>query len=196
LRFQKDKPYYKWEKIEGGELLNEWIFRPADDLCWIVGLENIFLKKSLRDTVRKISRQPDGRWLEGVFAAGTAPDGSLAVFTSELRSEKLSVNTYGPSGAPRVTIAIPDNWRFGPPAYDGEHVYILNEGDVFIFDAACKGIGRFSLRPETPSLEWAGPFLATKGKELWFVDRSDLTLHKFRIPKRPAGKRSNSKTEN
>ena len=168
-------------EIDLTSVSQDWYFKPAGTLCWVVGYEDVFLVKDLRSVVRKISRRADGMWLESPSTLGVAPDGSAAVLAAS-QSGEVSVNTYGPDGDPRATYVGPREWsNYGHVAYDGQCAYFRSENDVYVIRPDTGPIGCFRLPSEGAKDPWEGPFVAAQGKQLWFVDRERLTLHKFAV---------------
>ena len=55
-------------------------------------------------------------------------------------------------------------------------------------------IGSFRLPFDAAKNPWEGPFVATRGKQLWFVDSEGLTLHKYAIPPPISHRRPNPVT--
>jgi hypothetical protein len=120
-------------------------------------------------------------WLESPSTLGVAPDGSAAVLAAS-QSGEVSVNTYGPDGDPRATYVGPREWsNYGHVAYDGQCAYFRSENDVYVIRPDNGPIGCFRLPSEGAKDPWEGPFVAAQGKQMWFVDRERLTLHKFAV---------------
>jgi len=186
-----DKAYIHFDKslnrvgrvrIDLNDVCQDWYFQPFGPLGWVRGYEDVFLVKDLSSVVRKISRRADGRWLEGPSSLGVAPDGSVAVLARS-RSGEVSVNTYCPTGDPRVTYVGPQGWSaYGQVAYDGQAVFFRDENDVYVIGPDNSCFGTFRLPFDAAKNPWNGPFLAAQGKQLWFIDYEGLTLHKFAIP--------------
>jgi hypothetical protein len=161
----------------------DWYFQPSGLLCWIRGYEDVYLVKDLRNVARKISRRPDGQWLESPSSIGVAPDGS-AVVVATSRSGEVSLNTYGPAGDPRATYVGPRDWSpWGDAAYDGQTAFFQSESNVYMIGPNNRCSGFFRLPCDAAKNPWEGPFVAAGGKQLWFVDSEGLTLHKFAIPR-------------
>ena len=151
-----------------------------------MGYQNVFLVQNLNKVVNTISRRADGKWLEYTKRAAVAADGSLAVLagTQPVISGTYSINIYSSSGEARKTFDLPFSpLIYGNIAYDGHHVFIRFEGDLFVFSAEGKPLGKFTL-PLEGKTEWNGPWLAMQGKELWFVEKPGMKLHRYAIPKK------------
>lgn len=173
-------------------VVQEWHFQPGGSLCWIGGYADVFLVKDLGDVVRTVSRRADGRWLEDVVAIGVAPDGSLAVRAAS-ESEGRSVSTYSPAGEPRATFIEPKGWYYlADIAYDGHSVFVQDHNNVYVIGPNNACVGCFRLPFDDPKTYWDGPFLAAEGKQLWFVDRKALTVHKYAISPDLGADKSNS----
>lgn len=182
VRFDKHLKRTGRVQLDLDSVTQELYFPPSGPLCWVAGYENVFLVKDLRNTIRTISRRPDGQWLERLGSLGVAPDGSAAVLAWS-QSGQVSLNTYGPTGDPRSTYVVPRGWyRLGSVAYDGQSVFFQDHNNVYIIGPNNRCIGSFRLPYDNVGNPWAGPFVTAEGKQLWFVDYEGLTLHKFAIP--------------
>ena len=181
VRFDKDLKRKETARVDLDTVRQDWCFQPIGDLCWVRGRHGVFLVKGLRDTIRTISRRADGCWLEFPHALGVAPDGAIAVLARS-ESRGVSLSTYGPTGDARVTFAVPHEWIFSELAHDGQHIFIRHETDVFVLHSTGRNLGRFSLGSSATANDWSGPYLAGKGKQLWFFDRKHAAIHKYRTP--------------
>ncbi len=166
----------------------DWYFQPTGPLCWIVGYADVFLVKDLQSVVRTISRRADGMWLESPSTLGVARDGSAAVLAGG-QSGEVSLTIYAPDGEARVTFVAPRGWFSidHHVAYDGQCAYVRTGNEVYVIDPESHGIGLFRLPGGDDENPWEGPFLAAEGKQLWFLDREELMLHKYAIPRQYQG---------
>ena len=184
LHFRKNMTREDWARIDVEKdvpSFQQWYFQPSTDLCWIVGYEDIFLVRNLRETVRRITQRSDGRWLEHPATAAVAADGALVVLTSG-QAGALSVNTYRANGDAQTTFDVPSEWLGARLAYDGQHIFGLVRSTVFVLGVDGRALGRFALPAEAENVEWHGPYVAAQGKEVWFINGRDMKLHRYSIP--------------
>jgi hypothetical protein len=181
IRFGSDLSRKGTAQVDVDSVSQDWYFQPSGDLCWIKAYNDVFLVKGLRETVRTVSRRADRRWLEYPAGLAVAPDASIAVLARN-QSGDTSVSTYGPTGDARSTFPVPEEWWYCELAYDGQSIFIRHETNVFVVPSTGRNLGRFSLGSETTANDWNGPFLAAKGRQLWFFDRKRMALHKYSIP--------------
>ncbi|MGD9780589.1 MAG: hypothetical protein AB7V14_00390 [Kiritimatiellia bacterium] len=158
-------------------------FQPTGTRCWAVGRHDLYLLDGLSNELRRIARKADGKWLDDPGLAAVAPDGSIAI-----HGAGSTINVYDADGNARATFAYPvyprvSRWSgFAPPAFDGRRVYVRANNLLSVFDAAGAPAGVFSFGAEAETERWDGPFLAAKGRELWFIAPQDLTVHRFAAP--------------
>jgi hypothetical protein len=187
LRFLNNGTREGWAPhIDVDRIKQKWYFQPSSGLCWILGYNDVFLMRNLENVIKKISRRPDGRWLEYPDSGAVAADGSLAVLahTQSGTSGTYSITTYSSSGEPQKTFDLPFSlFSVHRLAYDGKWVVILVKNDVFVYGLDGKSVGKFSLPPLEENDEWDGPWLAKQEKELWFIERKELQLHRYAVPK-------------
>jgi sugar lactone lactonase YvrE len=184
LRFRPDGTRVGRLSTDVDAITQEWHFQPSNDLCWIVGYNDVFLVRDLEQVECRLARRADGHWLAYPGEAGVAPDGSLAVTASERFVGGISVNTYGPQGRPVATFSLPgelsEGWR--SPVFDGEHLFI-REGDVlFAFTRDGKPLSKLTLGEHGGRGDWSGPFLTGDGREFRFVDTHELVVHRYAVP--------------
>jgi sugar lactone lactonase YvrE len=160
---------------------SEWHFQPTGSLCWMVGYNDIFLVKGLRDEIRRISRRADGLWLESPDSAAVAPDGSLAV-EARSQSGETSINIFSPTGQAISTFVTPFNNYITLLSYDGKYVFVRDKGSVCIFDIEGRAMGKVILPSQSSEEDWVGPFTAEDGKEIWFVSGNKLKLYRYTVP--------------
>jgi hypothetical protein len=187
LHFRKDMTREGWATlIDTDKIRQKWYFQPASDLTWVMGNNDIFLVQGLSKIIKKISRRADGLWLEYPEQAAVAADGSLAVLarTQSEASGTYSINIYSSSGDARKTFALPFSlYTIERLAYNGQHVFIRVDNDLFVYGLDGQALGQFTLPPEAKTTEWNGPWLAMQGKEFWFVETQGRKLHRFAVPK-------------
>jgi hypothetical protein len=159
----------------------KFLFHPTPDRRWHVARDKVLLVTNEKRAIKTIDRRPDGQWLEDIDGAASAPDGSLAIVASD-QFQTSTINTYDPMGEPRGTIELPRGKWFADVAYDGLQVYVRDENTVSAYTSNGKPMGQFGLDASKDDPQWNGPFLAAKGKQLWFVDSRDMTLHKYMLP--------------
>ena len=184
LHFGKDMTRKGWvQQVDTDKISQEWYFQPDSDLCWVVGYNNVFLvKKNLNKIIQKISRRADGRWLEYPDHAAVAADGSL-VALARSQSGTYSINSYSPSGDAQNTFDLPFAlYTIERLAYDGQHVFIRVENDVFVYMRDGHVVGQFTLPPEAKKTGWNGPYSAAQGRELWFVESQGMKIHRYLVP--------------
>jgi sugar lactone lactonase YvrE len=180
LHFASDLNRVGWMKLDADSVSQEWHFQPTNELCWVVGYNDVFLVKHLRKIVQKISRRADGHWLEYPDAAAVAEDGSIAVLAFGQGARSVSI--YGATGEARSTFSAPLERFESSIAFDGRLVYLRRESDVLCFGADGAELGAFTLGPDPETHNWMGPFLAAKGRELWFISTTGLTIHRYAAP--------------
>jgi len=182
LHFNEKQNHLGWSGVKLDSVCQDWYFQPTNDLCWIVGYNDVFLVRGLKNVERRISRRPDGRWLEYPGGAAVAHDGSLALL-ARTQSREMSINIYDCAGKALSTFPVPDSTCLASIAYDGSHVYIRQEANVMVYGPDGSLSGSFALKHAGASENWAGPFLASQGRELWFVSTDDLTIHRYTLPR-------------
>ncbi|NCC51027.1 MAG: hypothetical protein EOM20_07395 [Spartobacteria bacterium] len=178
LRFDKKLMRIGWAGLDVDTISQEWYFHPTNDLCWFVGYNDVFLVRDLRDIVRRISRRSDGRWLECPGQAAVAPDGALALLARS-KSGETTINTYDPAGNACSTFPVSTDPYVAMIAYDGQRVYIRQKANVRIYGADGALLGDLALEHMGLSQNCVGPFLAAKGRELWFISPDDMTIHRY-----------------
>jgi hypothetical protein len=186
LEFDSELTRKGWSAVDVDPITQEWYFQPSTDLCWIVGYNDIFLVRSLQQTVRRISRRADGRWLEYPGSAAVGPDGSLAVLAHN-QTWDTSITIYSSAGDARSTFDIPDELCWCSLACDGRLVYVRDEREVYVYQTDGRSAGKFSIPSNSAKAEWAGPHVAAKGNEIWFLDTDAMKLHRYAVPDQLAG---------
>lgn len=183
LHFRKDMTREGWvQQVGADKICQKWYFQPTSDRCWVVGYNNIFLMENFNKIIQKISRRADGRWLEYPDDVAVASDGSLVVLARS-QSGTHSINTYNPSGEAQSTFDLPfELYTIEKLSYDGQHVFIRVENNVFVYGRDGHAIGQFTLPSEAKKNGWSGPYLAAKGRELWFVEGQGMKLHRYAVP--------------
>ncbi len=184
LRFNDDLSRSGWSKVDVNSSSQDWYFQPTNDLCWIVGENHVYLVKNLHEIARRISRRADGQWLEYPRTAAVASDGSLAVAANS-QSGAHSVSTFSPAGDARSTFELPGSDYVARLAYDGQRVYVRRGKDMLLYSANGDLLGSFAFESDDARQHWIGPFLAAKGRELWFISTADLTIHRYAAPNKP-----------
>jgi len=170
--------------IDIDSVSQEWYFQPTNKLCWVVGYNDVFLVRDLRHVVRRIGRRSDGRWLEYPDKAAVARDGSLALLARS-QSGEMSVNTYDAAGNGRSTFQVSSAPYVAALAYDGQHVCVRQKNDVSVYRGNGHLLGTCDLESDGAAKNWAGPFLAAEGSELWFISTGDMTVHRHAVQSIP-----------
>jgi hypothetical protein len=134
----------------------------------------------------------DNRFVVSVSSQGigSAAQWSLAVLarTQSGASGTYSINSYSSSGDARKIFDLPFPLdTIERLAYNGRHVFIRVENDLFVYGLDGQALGQFTLPPEAKITEWKGPWLAMQGKELWFVESQGRKLHRFAVNRSPQG---------
>ena len=173
-----------WATNNVDPIAQEWYFQPSNGLCWMVAYNHVFLVKGTQEVVRRVSRRADGSWLEYPGTAGCAPDGSLAVASCSLSGE-AALNLYSPTGDPISTFMLPFKGYVVALAYNGRHVFVRNDDSVLIFNTDGTVVGKSALPAQAAAPDWAGPFIAAGGREVWLVELGTLKVFRFAAP--PAG---------
>jgi hypothetical protein len=178
LHFLHDQSRAGWSNLTMDLVSQYWHFQPTNHLCWVVGYRDVFLVNDLRDTIRCISRRPDGRWLAHPGRAAVAPDGSLAVMTGSGQGD-IEVHLYSPTGEAQGIVRIPGDHLALAMAFDGQHIYIRTKDGVLIYETSGNPSGLFSLNSKDGAANWSGPFLAAQGSEIWFISAADYVIHRY-----------------
>lgn len=158
-----------------------WHFQPSNNLCWVVAYNHVFLVKGTQDVLRRVSRRADGRWVEYPGEASVAPDGSLAIASCSQAGE-AAISLYSSEGDPISTFETPFKRYTGPLAYNGRHVFVLQDEGLYVFKADGTRVGKMKLPEGSKNANWSGPFVAAGGHEVWLVELSSSTVHRFAAP--------------
>jgi hypothetical protein len=181
LRFSATFQRMGWQTNTVDRISQERYFQPSNDLSWVVGYNDVFLVKGAQEVVRRVSRRSDGRWLEYTDSASVAPDGSLAV-ASRSQSSEIAINIYSSTGEPISTFQTPFKGYIGFLAYNGRHVFVRNDDSVLIFNTDGTVVGKAALPAQAVAPDWAGPFIAAGGREIWLVELGKLKVFRFAAP--------------
>ena len=181
VHFNADFQRLGWITNKEDPITQEWYFQPSNGLCWMVVYNHVFLVKGTQEVVRRVSRRADGCWLEYPGTAGVAPDGSLAIASCS-QSGEAAINLYSPAGDPLSTFKTPFKRDTGPLAYNGRHVFVMQDGGLCIFKTDGSIVGKASLPPVSKRPNWSGPFVAAGGREVWMVELGALKVYRFAAP--------------
>ncbi len=135
-------------------------------------------------TIRTITRQPDGNWLESLRLASIASDGSFAMVARTYNHESPTVNLYDSTGRPIRTVTMPHSvGRITGIAYNGRHLVATGDGRVVVFDSTGSPVQTFKpvLKGEgKPKVEpfWL-PLLVANGRELVLFDSESTKLWRY-----------------
>ncbi len=184
LHFSPDGKRIAIETSKLNEITESRYAQPGSARVWVLGYEKVYLIDEKGAVIRTIKRRPDGSWLEHPRTGATAPDGSIAVLSSDniLREgRKLAMSVYSPHGDPKFTFTLPENveWSFPRIAFDGKRLAIAEKNVIVFLDDTGKPFGRFEPAPNEDAA-WT-PFFAPGSRELLLFD-GVKTLHRFELP--------------
>jgi sugar lactone lactonase YvrE len=140
----------------------------------------------LRERLRRVSRRPDGTWLDESNYGVAAPDGAFAILDEgpDRVGVKMCKNLslYSASGTPERLISLPAFMeRYDRMAYDGKQIVLANNGRLYCYGRDGKPRWQFTLRlKEAADLLWT-PFLTDAGKTLCLFD-GKRTLYRYALP--------------
>lgn len=160
--------------------------QPGSGLLWVEKYDSVELARLDGQVLRRIERTPSGQWLRGISALGVAPDGSLALVTTEVLGGQgiPGIHLYSPEGDPLRSLPPPSGMSPGISiAFDGQRLVIgaLRDGEppsVVLLDTAGRVHGYFT--PPGSAPRWT-PFFAASGTELWLHDGKG-TIERYRCP--------------
>ncbi|HEX6654587.1 MAG TPA: hypothetical protein VF153_00075, partial [Candidatus Limnocylindria bacterium] len=161
-----------------------WLSNAASGGLWAIGYQDIALADEKGRKARTVGRRADGKWLGWISTAMAAPDGSLAVAAGSVAIEAKgwTLNLYDGEGSPIRTLVQREEAAQENFAYDGHHLALWQAGEVRILDLTGKALLRFKPTPDgRTASDWSLLF-AARGRELWMVDRTARTIHRYEMP--------------
>jgi hypothetical protein len=162
------------------------LWNPATSGFWAIGWHDLALLDERGQVLRKVARRGDRNWLDWVSEAVVAQDGSIAIAASSnvMRpdSKESTLNLYGSDGSPIRMIRLMAEGSGGHLAYDGRAIAMWQSGELRILDLWGKPLAHFKPSPASkPANDW--PLLiAAQGREIWMLDGTTQTLHRFEMP--------------
>ncbi|SFI98217.1 NHL repeat-containing protein [Planctomicrobium piriforme] len=165
-------------------------FLPFGRDSWVVGTEEILLVRDLKDVLKTIKQDAHRRWLSCIVHASMAADGTLAAWNSNVPPDEDEVIIISPEGELLRTFPIENlaNAFYSQLSFDGRLILVAGDDEVLVYRTDGTLSGRFQLPDELDpsnnlfSPHRVGPFIASEGKEIWFIDRKVPAIHRFRMP--------------
>lgn len=190
LHFSADGTRLGIQQLKTGECY----FQPSTGNVLALGRGEAYLVNAGGDTIRTISRRPDGNWLDTLDVVSFAPDGSFAIVAKPGGSStttSVTVNVYTKRGEPIHTINLPfrtikSSWSSGYSygiAYDSRHLVATGGGSVVLFDSSGAPLQAFTPAIRTNERTWLQPYLVNGGRELLIHKYGSSTVQRYEMPK-------------
>jgi len=159
-----------------------WIRKPRQPGGWVMGYHDLHLVDDNGVSQRRISRRPDGRFLERIGSGAVAPDGSIAVAVSQLaRYVGAAICLFDPTGEPRAQFETSGD-SFHELACDGRNIYATRDERILIFGDP--GSPPRSFTP--PSVNGLDAYwhvaVSPDGRELLLWEHGSTRLHRYATP--------------
>lgn len=171
-----------------GRMRGRSYLQPGSDRRWSRGwMPALLLFDSANEVEARIERAKDRSWLDDVYGAGVAPDGSLAVVHAVSRDGITTENrvaVFSADGAPRSSMSAPP-WVPGLQdfAFDGSRFAFFTpsreRGWVVLCDSKARPIAK---TPATRRGTAARPYLLPNLGELWVFDGA-TTIDRYELPR-------------
>lgn len=162
---------------------DRWYVQPTTGNGLLLDYEQAHLVNSTGQTIRSITRRPDGNWLERPHRASVAADGSFAVVAQNSDRPGVTVNIYEPNGDPIRTVAMPTSvGPFPSIAYDRRGLVASGEGGLVVFDSAGAPIQSFSPSDRRDANADWHLFFVRGTNELLVFDGKSTTLLRYARP--------------
>jgi hypothetical protein len=188
LHFDADCRRIGKKKAAVDEVSQTWLDQPRSFHRWILGYENVYLAEDVR-VLRKIERTSSGNWLQSPEPAGVAADGALAVASNAggfVSGLPRLMATYSPTGEPRHTWRLPDQFVSWQPnlAFDGAHMVMelatenpSTPDELLVVTEA--GAPLFRFKPGAGrSPHYIAMVDGEEGQELWAFD-GETTIDRY-----------------
>jgi hypothetical protein len=171
-----------WKEMGLNSFRESWYAQPGTGNLWVVGDEEVLLVDASGKQLRKVSRRPDGRWLEFPGPAQVAPDGSIAVGVAEGQGRN-AVSIYSARGEPVRVVQLPPSIELGYGfAYAGRELVVRKGKGFFLLDGDGKPVCRIDETAWGGGEESQWFFLARGGRELWVIDSESASVHRLEMP--------------
>lgn len=170
--------------VIGGEVKEEWLFRPGGQERLILGYENVFLVNAEGAIARTVNRRADRRWLDDIGEGAIAADGSFAVMggpSSWGDGGEPSITLYTPQGEPIRTLDLPGRFVFARVAFNGKTACVLADDDLVLLDAAT-GTSRVFKTGLNDKKSWLFPHMSPDGSEVWLLNPKQKTVARYALP--------------
>jgi len=166
---------------------------PGRERLWLLEFDAIVLADASGKTLKRFERDANGRWLNKLWTAGVAPDGTLAVQSGEGADKFITL--ISADGRLLATWPAPDDAmsHASSLAFDGRHVLLLIEqhsgGERRTSVAAFDRQGKAWFQSQPTSAPWWGAFNIRQQdrNELWLAGSAGK-LHRFAWPESTASK--------
>jgi hypothetical protein len=165
----------------------KWHFQPNTSRHWIVEYDSVYLMKG-QETLQKIERRMDRRWLNLTGPANVGRDGSLAVISitpgRRMGDAKHWVNVFDSEGGAKAVFPCPADAASGPVTCLRERIIVgsLREGRYHVFSRSGKHQGGISTdRLKIPD-QLSRPAAAMNGTEIWFLALRNMKIYRYALP--------------
>jgi hypothetical protein len=158
-----------------------WLFQPGRSTRWVIG-DGVRLADAAGRVLRKITRRPNGDWLQHLGSAAVAADGSLAVIASPGSFRGPAVLClYDADGEPLRQEELGASTRAGL-AIVGSTVITVDDGVVELRDVAGGSARRFVPPEVEEGFDGRTALVPPGGGELWLYDAAGPRLLCYELP--------------
>ena len=136
-------------------------------------------------------KRPNGKWFSFTSSFAMAPNGAMAVLSTELGGDlrAYEVDFFSATGDPIRTIPLPRaSKRFTALAYNGEWFVVAGPEEVLIGNVGDDTVERWSLvAPGIAQRKWEA-YIVADGRELLLFEgrmsfeRGRSALHRYELP--------------
>jgi hypothetical protein len=141
--------------------------------------------RTLEERIRRISRRPDGTWLDNPSEFTASPEGALALVDDRNESvgeKEYLLSLYSPTDTPEHLIRLPDSFTMYPTiAYDGKQVVFIGDHRIYAYRSDGKPLWQCPTLPGKDNDVLWHPFLTEGGRTLCLFD-GQRTVYRFAIP--------------
>jgi hypothetical protein len=187
---ERKRPYAQFSD-SGTRLANvelpasECYFQPGTGNVVALHYRDVALINPAGNTIRTITRRPDGNWLEQPQAVSLAPDGSIAILALPQVGHKntATVNIYKAGGEPICTVTLGESAASFPRiAYDGRRLIVAGDRGLILFDGSGSPMQRSDVPLKVDKGMYYYPYLLPGGRELLLFDGKNPMLHRYELP--------------
>jgi sugar lactone lactonase YvrE len=161
-----------------------WHFKPASLQRWIAGYQEVLLVDEGGKRLQTIKRRPDRNWLQRVGPLGVAPDGGVAVSSTNADTfgpGEPAISLYGPQGEPWKTIKLPIADHVLDVAYDGRWIVVSTESGLLVVDSQ-DGTVRKLTPPATSAHPHWNVFFVPDPPGLLLHEEGTLGVLRYQMP--------------